>query len=145
MYIPYQGNCARSLTAIESKPLLSGVESEKQSWGNLGRPGRSKAVPGFHVFAFAEQPPIGHLYTQEVDNYRVFLELTRELVEVNEKICELRPARKVEDEVEMEALKTNCSGGLRGSGAGNSQDGRGYVIQPGGATNDGAGGSKGTV
>lgn len=61
----------------------------------------------------------------------MFLELTRELVGVNEKICELRPVRKVEDEVEMEALKTNCSGGLRGSGAGNSQDGRGYVIQPG--------------
>ncbi len=44
-------------------------------------------------------------FTEEVDNYRVFLDLTRELVEVNEKICELRPVRKVEDEEEMEALK----------------------------------------
>jgi hypothetical protein len=44
-------------------------------------------------------------FTQEVDNYRVFLELTRELVEVNEKICELRPVRRVEDEAELEALK----------------------------------------
>jgi len=44
-------------------------------------------------------------FTQEVDNYRLFLELTRELMEVNEKICELRPVREVEDEAEMEALK----------------------------------------
>jgi hypothetical protein len=44
-------------------------------------------------------------FTQEVDNYRVFLELTRELVEVNEKICELRPVREMEDEAELEALK----------------------------------------
>lgn len=44
-------------------------------------------------------------FTREVDNYRVFLELTRELVEVNEKICELRPVRQVEDEEELEAMK----------------------------------------
>lgn len=44
-------------------------------------------------------------FTQEVDNYRVFVALTRELVEVNEKICELRPVREVEDEAELEALK----------------------------------------
>lgn len=44
-------------------------------------------------------------FTREVDNYRVFLELTRELVEVNEKICELRPVSEVEDEAELEALK----------------------------------------
>ena len=44
-------------------------------------------------------------FTREVDNYRLFLELTRELVEVNEKICELRPVRQVEDEEELEAMK----------------------------------------
>lgn len=44
-------------------------------------------------------------FTQEVDNYRVFLELTRELVEVNERICELRPVRQVDDEEELEAMK----------------------------------------
>lgn len=43
--------------------------------------------------------------TEEVDNYRVFLELTRELVEINEKICDLRPVRQIEDEQELEALK----------------------------------------
>lgn len=44
-------------------------------------------------------------FAREVDNYRLFLELTRELIEVNEKICELRPARELEDEAELEALK----------------------------------------
>lgn len=43
--------------------------------------------------------------TEEVDNYRVFLELTRELVEINEKICDLRPVRQIEDEQELDALK----------------------------------------
>jgi hypothetical protein len=41
----------------------------------------------------------------EVDRYKEFLELTRELIEVNEKICQLRPAREIEDEEELEALK----------------------------------------
>ena len=44
-------------------------------------------------------------FAREVDAYRLFLELTRELVEVNEKICELRPVRELEDEAELEALK----------------------------------------
>ena len=42
---------------------------------------------------------------QETDNYRRYVELTKELVELNEKICQLRPARAIEDEQEMEALK----------------------------------------
>jgi hypothetical protein len=41
----------------------------------------------------------------EQTNYRQFLELTRELIEVNEKICELRPLRQIDDEDELEALK----------------------------------------
>lgn len=44
-------------------------------------------------------------YEKEVDNYRLFLEITRELVDVNEKICDLRPIRQIEDEEELEALK----------------------------------------
>jgi hypothetical protein len=44
-------------------------------------------------------------YVKEVDEYRMFVELTRELVEVNEKICNLRPAREIDDERELEALK----------------------------------------
>ena len=41
----------------------------------------------------------------EVDNYKAFLELTREIVEVNEKICQLRLVRQIEDEEQLEALK----------------------------------------
>lgn len=44
-------------------------------------------------------------YEREVDNYRLFLEITRELVDINEKICDLRPTRQIEDEEELEALK----------------------------------------
>lgn len=46
---------------------------------------------------------------QEVDNCRRFVGLTKELVEVNEKICELRPVREIEDEQELEALKKTLS------------------------------------
>ena len=46
---------------------------------------------------------------QEINNYRRFVELTKELVEVNEKICQLRPARVIEDEQEMETLKKTLS------------------------------------
>ena len=46
---------------------------------------------------------------QETDNYRRYVELTKELVELNEKICQLRPARAVEDAQEMEALKKTLS------------------------------------
>jgi hypothetical protein len=46
---------------------------------------------------------------QEIDNHRRFVELTKELVELNEKICRLRPARLIGDEQEMEALKKTLS------------------------------------
>src|SRR5438552_8213004 len=46
---------------------------------------------------------------QEVENHRRFVELTKELVEVNEKICEKRPAREIEDEKELETLKKTLS------------------------------------
>lgn len=42
---------------------------------------------------------------REVENHQVFLRLCRELVEVNEKICRLRPAVQIQDEKELEALK----------------------------------------
>ena len=44
-------------------------------------------------------------YVKEVDEYKVFMDLSKELVEVNEKICNLRPARVIDDEQELEALK----------------------------------------
>jgi len=43
--------------------------------------------------------------TREAANYHEFLRLVGELVEVNEKICELRPVREINDEDEIEALK----------------------------------------
>lgn len=43
--------------------------------------------------------------SQEAANYHEFLRLVRELVEVNEKICELRSVREIKDENELEALK----------------------------------------
>lgn len=41
----------------------------------------------------------------EVQNHHVFVRLCRELVEVNEKICRLRPVPPIKDERELEALK----------------------------------------
>jgi len=43
--------------------------------------------------------------SREAANYHEFLRLIRELVEVNEKICELRPVRDIKDEDELEGMK----------------------------------------
>lgn len=42
---------------------------------------------------------------RELENHQVFLRLCRELVDINEKICRLRPAAEIKDEKELEALK----------------------------------------
>ena len=42
---------------------------------------------------------------REVERYRVFLGLSQELAEVNDRICQLRPVRTIEDENELEQLK----------------------------------------
>lgn len=42
---------------------------------------------------------------KELENHRIFLRLCQQLVEVNEKICRLRPVQPVQDEKELEALK----------------------------------------
>ena len=44
-------------------------------------------------------------YMKETDNYRSFLKLSEELVQVNERMCELRPVREIEDRTEVEELK----------------------------------------
>lgn len=41
----------------------------------------------------------------ELENHEVFLGICKELVEVSEKICRLRPIREIKDEKEFEALK----------------------------------------
>ena len=42
---------------------------------------------------------------KELENHRMFLRLCQQLVEINEKICHLRPVQEVKDEKEVEALK----------------------------------------
>jgi hypothetical protein len=44
-------------------------------------------------------------YMEETANYRRFLRLCEELIEVNEKICHLRPVVEIEDKDEREELK----------------------------------------
>lgn len=46
---------------------------------------------------------------KEIESYRRFGELTKELVEVNEAICRKRPIREIEDEAELETLKKTLS------------------------------------
>lgn len=43
--------------------------------------------------------------TKEIATYQRFLQLTKEIVEVNQKICRLRPTDEIDDERELEALK----------------------------------------
>jgi hypothetical protein len=41
----------------------------------------------------------------EVERYRAFVRLSQELIAVNDQICQLRPARTIEDANELEQLK----------------------------------------
>ena len=47
---------------------------------------------------------------REVERYHAFVRLSQELIEVNDRICQLRPARSIEDENQLEQLKKNCAG-----------------------------------
>ena len=44
-------------------------------------------------------------YMEEIDNYRRFLSLGKELVELNEKVCDLRPVAQIQGKKEQEELK----------------------------------------
>ena len=44
-------------------------------------------------------------YMEEINNYRRFLSLGKELVEFNEKVCDLRPVAEIEGKDEQEELK----------------------------------------
>jgi hypothetical protein len=44
-------------------------------------------------------------YMKEESNYRCFLNLSEELVQVNERICKVRPVREIDDRRELEELK----------------------------------------
>ena len=47
-------------------------------------------------------------YMQETGRYREFLRLCEELVQLNERISDLRPVVEIGDKNEREALKKNC-------------------------------------
>ena len=44
-------------------------------------------------------------YMEEIANYQHFLRLCDEIVQINEKICDLRPVAEIEDKNEAEELK----------------------------------------
>ena len=44
-------------------------------------------------------------YLAEISNHDRFLKLCEEIVEVNERICDLRPVSQMEDEKELTELK----------------------------------------
>ena len=46
-------------------------------------------------------------YMDEIDNHGKFEQVCKEIVEVNELICNLRPAKEISDMTEMETLKKN--------------------------------------
>jgi hypothetical protein len=50
---------------------------------------------------------------KETDTYRVFLNLCDEIVQTNEKLCELRPVPEVNDENEAERLKKKLQNRFR--------------------------------
>ena len=44
-------------------------------------------------------------YLEEIANHRRFQKLCEELVELNERICDMRPVRVIEDENDLATLK----------------------------------------
>jgi hypothetical protein len=52
-------------------------------------------------------------YMEETANYRNFLRLCEELVQLNERICKLRPVSELEDREELEELKKKLLGFFR--------------------------------
>jgi hypothetical protein len=58
--------------------------------------------------SYAKSIPLGAALEkrkQETDNYRQFTKLCEQIVQVNERICDLRPVPEVKDEKEMVDLK----------------------------------------
>jgi hypothetical protein len=57
--------------------------------------------------------------SQEVERHCRFLALCRELVEVNEQICQLRPVAPIQDAKELELMGKNCRRSTAGDRARN--------------------------
>lgn len=46
-------------------------------------------------------------YVEEIDNYHKFQHICKEIIQINEKICNLLPACEIEDATELQELKKN--------------------------------------
>ena len=66
---------------------------------------RTKATGGKMRAQSLRMGPQLEKAVQEAENYRQFVKLCRELVAVNERICQLRPIREVHGPEEFETLK----------------------------------------
>jgi hypothetical protein len=66
---------------------------------------RTKAKGGKHHAQSLRMGPELEKAVQEAENYQQFVKLCRELVSVNERICELRPVREINEPEEFGALK----------------------------------------
>jgi len=53
-------------------------------------------------------------YVDEINNHRSFLKLCEQLVEVNERICDLRPVPQVKDDQELAELKKKITQAVYG-------------------------------
>ena len=57
---------------------------------------------------------------KELENHKIFVRVCKEIVEINERICRLRPVREIRDEKELEALKKKLQKRFSGKSAGRS-------------------------
>lgn len=67
--------------------------------------------------SYAKSIPLGpglEKCKQETDNYRQFTKLCEEIVQVNERICGLRPVQEVKDEKDLAELKKKLQKQFRG-------------------------------
>jgi hypothetical protein len=70
---------------------------------------------------------------KETDTHCVFLNLCDEIVQTNEKLCELRPVPEENDENEAERLKKNCRPFVKNESngrKGKSEDGKAKTREP---------------
>jgi len=100
----------------DSRPGMISVNYRKCGKNNCacarrGHPGHGPQYLWNSTFggkSAAQNLPLGprlEKARKEVAAYQKFLQLTKQIVEVSQKICRLRPVDEIEDERELEALK----------------------------------------
>jgi hypothetical protein len=55
---------------------------------------------------------------KEVETYQAFVRLTQQLIPINDRICQMRPVRSIDNKNELEELKKNCGGASPRNGRG---------------------------